>query len=260
MEKETSIIAVATHKGGAAKTQTAFELSFWLARKGKRICIIDTDSQANMTDLLLAGSPPKGRCLPEIIFEDHGIDQTDIMCRDFGKGIKVDFICNNANAARLEARLPSNGAPKEYIMTDLLVQIKGKYDYILIDTPPASELLSMSSANAADGIIIPALPDAHSYEGVRSTLKIINTIQCNPRLNPNLKVLGIIVGRYHPTRVNKLYLELIISEFGDLVVSPPIRECTRVQQAICAKLPVLLFDPTCAAATDYNSAFNSISL
>ena len=253
-------IVIATHKGGAAKTQTSLEFAVWLAKKGYRVCVIDTDSQANITDILLDGSTPKGRCLPEIIFDGHGIDPADIMCRDFGDGTSVDFICNNANAARLEARLPSNGAPKEYIMSDLIAQIKGKYDFVIIDTPPAAELMSMSSIIAADGVIIPALPDALSYEGVRSSLRIITTIQSSPRLNPSLKVLGIIVGRYHHTRINTEYIDIFIKDFGKLVLRPVVRECTRVQQAIKQRMPVLLFDSSCAAARDYSSAFENIKI
>lgn len=256
---KTKIIAVAIHKGGSGKTQTALEMATFQAKLGKKVLVVDTDSQANLTDILLNGTTCKGRRLPDIIIENRGIDAQDIMTRTLC-GANIDFICNNANAARIESKLPSNGSPKEYILVDLIQPLREHYDIIIIDTPPAAELLSMSSLLLADYVIITALADALSLAGTESTMRLINVIQNNPRLNPNLKILGIIIGRYHNTKINAYYLQTFQQNYRGLVLDPRVRECTKVQQAVKAKCPVILYDPKCIAAIDFKSVFSNLKL
>ena len=245
------IISIANHKGGVAKSQTAVELCRYLASRGKTL-LIDTDPQANASDIMLCGAEPTGRRIAEIMTANQGILPSDIQTRDFGNNESVDFVISGIDAVRLEARLTAT--IKEFVFADAVAKVKDKYDYIVIDTPPSSELLSLSALIASDCVLIPVTPDKPSIDGVRSIMRMIDTIR-TPRLNPNLWVKGILITRYRAALSTMRGERKLREEFGDLVVSQKIRECTRVQQAVEICKPVLDFDPACNAAKDYANAF-----
>ena len=248
----SKIITIANHKGGVAKSQTAVELSYFLAGRGKTL-LIDTDPQANASDIMLGGAVPTGRRIAEILIDNQGIQPSDIQSRRFGNSVSVDFVCSGIDAVRLETRLT---APlKEFVFPDAIATVKDEYAYIVIDTPPSSELLSLSALIASDCVLIPVTPDKPSIDGVHSIMRMIDTIRAAPRLNPNLWVKGILVTRYRAALSTIRGERKLRAEFGDLVVSQHIRECTRVQQAVEISDPVLDYDPACNAAKDYMNAF-----
>lgn len=256
--KRSCICVVANHKGGVAKTQTTVELAFWLAERGGKVLVIDVDPQGNTTNILSMGQPGEGRYLSEIFVEGNGLVPGDIRTRTI-EGNRIDYVPANVNLGRLESRLNKLG--KEYIISDCLQPILNHYDYILLDTPPSVELLSLAGLIAADRVLIPAIADRHSYDGVESLVNTCNYIASHERLNPNLKIDGIVVGRYNErTLSNRQHLAEMKKRFGDLVLNPPIRECTRVQQAVNLSLPVLAFDPRCNAARDYACLFDNLKL
>lgn len=251
-------IAIANHKGGVAKTQTTVELAYWLASQGKKVLVIDVDPQGNTTNILSLGMPGEGRFLSEILIDGNGLEPADIRHRTIN-GSRIDYVPANANLGRLESRLNKLG--KEYIISDCLKPILDCYDYILLDTPPSVELLSLAGLIAADQVLIPAIADRHSYDGVESMVNTCGFIASNERLNPKLRIAGIVVGRYKDrTLSNRLHLAEMKEHFGDLVLTPAIRECTRVEQAVNHSLPILAFDPSCNAAKDYVRLFEKLEL
>lgn len=251
-------IVIGAHKGGTGKTQIALELCYWLASRGKRVLAIDADPQGNLSSVLLDGADVTGRKLAQILQERDAIKKDDVMSRTI-KGTTIDYVVSGISATRLEARIIGD-IPKEYVMGEALEDVMEAYDYVIIDTPPSAELLSLSSLIAADGLIIPVCPDRHGQEGVASIMALVNRLRSNKRLNPNLSLLGIIVMRYNRNLSNWRHYQSLKSEYGNLVIDPAIRECTRVQQAISAAMPVLAYDPSCNAAKDLISVFSTIKL
>lgn len=249
------IITIANHKGGVAKSQTTLEMAFFLSQLRHRVLVVDTDPQANTTTLLLGDEPPRGRTLPEILSNGDVIRKEDIMTRSF-HGIDIDFVCSSIAAARLESRITAS--PREFILSDALKEVKENYTIILIDTPPSAELLGMSALIASDSVIIPVTPDKPSIDGVASIMRLIEAIRKNPRLNPDLKVKAILVTRFRISLSTLKGVKTLKSLYGDLVADPPIRECTRVQQAVDKNCPVLDLDSSCNAAKDYIKCLTSI--
>lgn len=252
----TKILTIANHKGGVAKSQTALELAIYLMLLRFIVLLVDIDPQANASDILLAGNHPTGRTLPEILIAGDKVRQEDVMTRSFSSDRSIDYVCSSIQATRIESRITAS--PKEYVIGDALQEVKDKYDFIVIDTPPSAELLSLSTLIAADEVIIPVTPDKPSIDGVASIMKTIKAVQDNPRLNPTLKVRGILVTRYRAAISTMRGIRALKDSYGDLVEDTPIRECTRVQQAVECCRPILDFDPSCNAAKDYTKAFEKM--
>ena len=100
-----TIIAIANHKGGVAKTQTAVELGHFLSSTGKKVLVADIDPQANTSNLLLAGNDPSGRTIEDILTSgDYVIHPKDVRTRVFGSGVAVDYVCSSILATRIEGR------------------------------------------------------------------------------------------------------------------------------------------------------------
>lgn len=251
-------IVIGAHKGGTGKTQIALELCYWLASRGKRVLAIDADPQGNLSSVLLDGADVTGRKLAQILQDRDAIKKDDVMSRTI-KGTAIDYVVSGISATRLEAKIIGD-TPKEYVMGEAIEEIKEAYDYVIIDTPPSAELLSLSSLIAADGLIIPVCPDRHGSEGVASIMALVNRLRSNRRLNPSLSLLGIVVMRYNRNLNNWKYCQSLKSDYGGLVIEPAVRECTKVQQAVTAGLPVLAYDPSCNAAKDLAAAFSTIKL
>ena len=252
------IIAVINFKGGAGKTQTANEALYWLAKKGKRVLALDTDHQANLTKLLSQDTPTAKRKLPEILIAGDYITRNDVSTRIIDKeGHRIDYIASSLAAGRLEKKLRDD-LPKEYVLQDALSQIKDYYDYILIDTPPSAELISTCTLIASDSVLIVSQAALFSADGVHKLMPLINTMQNHPRLNPNLKVLGIIITMYEKSNDSEKTMADLREAYGDLVITPVIRKCTKVKESNRRFTAVQTYSPTCTSANDYRCAFDKI--
>lgn len=251
------IIAIANYKGGVAKTQTAIELAWWLAKRHCKVLVIDTDPQANSTSFLLAGNDPSGRLLPDILVSGAKASTYDICSRTIGGGCQIDFIPSDIRLGRIEGRITSD-TPKEYIIGDTLSNIIPLYHFTIIDMAPSAELLGISSLLAAKEVIIPTCLDKSSVEGTIKMAEMIARIKANPRLNPEIQLFAILVTRHKKT-LNTLFHGNEIEEmFPDYITHPYIRECIKVQQAFDAFQPIVEYSPDSTAAKDYNDAFEGL--
>lgn len=249
------IITVACHKGGVAKSQTVIEMAYYLARKRNSVLVVDVDPQANASDILMANNQLHCRTIADILFDGDAVQREDIMTRKFDT-CSIDFVCSSIASARLEGRITAT--PKEFVLADALAEMREKYDYIIIDTPPSAELLSLCALIASDEVIIPVSPDKPSIDGVDSIIRTIDAIRKNTRLNPNLQVAGILITRYRIALSTLKGIRVLKEKYGRLVIEQPIRECTKVQQAVDSCCPVLDYDPGCNAAKDYCHAFDKL--
>lgn len=250
-------IAIANYKGGVAKTQTAFELAFYLAKNNYKVLVFDTDPQANITDLLLAGSTPQGRMLPDILASGTSVWENDINTRTFENGCSVHFVASNMDLGRIEGRIVSD-VPKEYIIADRTADIARNYDFIIYDMAPSAELLGISTLLSVDEVIIPTSLDRLSIEGTKKMVKMIQTIKSNNRLNPAINLRAILVTRFRRTLSTLFHGNELEKLYPDYVVKPYVRESTHVQQASNANKPIQEYDPDCNAAKDYVKAFQEI--
>lgn len=252
------IIMIGNYKGGSGKTQTAIELSYWLASKGQRVLAIDLDHQANFSMILGKGLPDSKRSIPQILIDEDRIRNSDISsCTIDSFGHKIDYIASGLDAGRLEKKLPDD-TPKEYLLKDALEDIQGSYDYIVMDTPPSAELISTCALIASNSILITSQAAVFSAEGVRGLVPVIHAVQTRPRMNPDLEFLGILITMYEATRDSRATLDELKLEYPDLVLTPVIRKSTKVKESNRNYMAVQSYAPSSTSAEDYNLVFEAL--
>ncbi len=163
-------IVICNKKGGVGKTATAVNLSAALTRVGKKVLVIDLDSQHNATQILT----PKGITLTKTISDlmENSIDADvpECICKsDEG----IDFIGSSNRLTNTEIAVAGMSF-RETILNRLLVDIQNNYDYIIIDCPPSVGLMTLNALSAADGVIIPIKSnDFSSLDGFAELIKYI---------------------------------------------------------------------------------------
>ena len=202
-----AVIAVANQKGGVAKTTTTHNLGVALAAAGKKVLMVDLDSQASLTistgleplemqrtivDVLRKEAAPIGECVYPITERLH-------------------IISSIIDLAPMEMELLSR-ASREKILDRALKPIRESYDFILIDCPPQLSILTINALSCADGVVIPVKTDYLAYRGLTQLQDSIQEVQ--ELINPGLKVLGVIATLYD-TRVtdDREILELLKKEY-----------------------------------------------
>ena len=167
-------IMIGNHKGGAAKTQTALEMAYYLAKKRKRVLFIDVDPQANATKILSKDTPTRKRALPDILIDGDEIKRDDISsCNLDTAGHHIDYIASGLKAGRLESKL-SDDTPKEYVLKDALDHIEKDYDFIIIDTPPSAEIVVINSLIASAYVLLTCNAAMFGSAGVDKLMPIIS--------------------------------------------------------------------------------------
>lgn len=180
------VIAIANQKGGVGKTTTCVNLSCALKMKGKRVLLVDCDPQGNST----SGMGVDKRDVPgayELLTKNADISDC-IKHTEFG-----DVIPANKELAGASVELVEKNR-REYILKDALQLVYNDYDYIFIDCPPSLELLTVNALVGADSVLIPMQCEYYALEGITD---LVTTIKmCNKRLNPKLRIQGIVLTMY----------------------------------------------------------------
>ena len=183
------VIAIANQKGGVTKTTTTHNLGVALAAKGKRVLLIDLDSQASLT--ISVGLEPleMKRTIVDVLKKDgKPINECIERISD-----RLHIVTSIIDLAPMEMELLSR-ASREKILDRSLQPVRNEYDFILIDCPPQLSILTINALSCADGVIIPVKTDYLAYRGLTQLQDSIQEIQ--ELINPKLKVLGVIAALY----------------------------------------------------------------
>ena len=183
------VIAIANQKGGVAKTTTTHNLGVALAAKGKRVLLIDLDSQASLP--ISVGLEPLEvkRTIVDVLRKD-GVPVNECIERISDR---LHIVTSIIDLAPMEMELLSR-ASREKILDRALRPVRGEYDFILVDCPPQLSILTINALSCADGVIIPVKTDYLAYRGLTQLQDSIQEIQ--ELINPELKVLGVIATLY----------------------------------------------------------------
>jgi chromosome partitioning protein len=237
-----NVIAFANQKGGVAKTTTTLNLGVALGELGRRVLLVDLDPQGNLT--MSQGMNPDAieRSMFDVLV--HRVPISDVIHR-----VEVDIAVASIDLAGAELAL-SALIGRERALEKALVEVRDRYDYVLLDTPPSLGLLTINAFVAADGVIVPVQCE---YLSLRGLVQLENTLaMVRENLNPNVRVQGIVPTMYDGRTLHaREAIEILEEHFGDLVFDTRIRKTVRYAEAPVKGSSVLRYDPTGPAAQAY---------
>ena len=236
----TKIIAVVNHKGGVGKTTTTVNLGAALSRLGKRILLVDMDSQQNLTTSLM-----KEEYVTKSIF-DSLMQNEPLPIVRISEGLDLcpSELALAAAELHLQARIG-----RESILKKLLNRVRDDYDFIFIDCPPSLGLFTINALVAATDVFLPLTGETLPLRGIIMLDETLNDVIQNA--NSDLKITGVVIQRYNNRKLNNEVIEAITSKFGAKVFDTKIRECIALAEAPAAHCSIFDYDAKSNGASDY---------
>lgn len=239
------IIAVANQKGGVGKTTTSINLAACLAEKGMKVLAVDMDPQGNMTSGL-------------------GVDKNDlkytiydVMCDEcnIGECMLIDVVPGlnliPANRELAGAEVEFIGEPNmQFIIKNILRKIQDKFDFIIIDCPPALGMLTVNSMTAANTVLVPIQCEFFALDGLSQLIYTIELIQ--KKLNKELTIEGVVFTMYDcRTNLSLQVVEDVKNNLKQNIYKTIIPRNVRLAEAPSHGLPINLYDTRSVGAESY---------
>ena len=242
--KMGKVISVANQKGGVGKTTTTVNLSTILAKKGKKVLLIDTDPQGNATSGLGITKEV------ELSVYDVLVGDTEINETIQETAIKNLKVCpSNISLAGAEVQLVSMMSREQRLKTKLDI-IKNDYDYILIDCPPSLGLITLNAFTASDTVLIPVQCEYFALEGLGQLLNTVNLVK--KHLNKNLEIEGALLTMYDArTNLSNQVVKEVKKYFENKVYKTVIPRNVRLSEAPSYGMPITIYDPRSKGAKAY---------
>lgn len=239
------IIAIANQKGGVGKTTTAVNLSACLAVQGKKVLIIDVDPQGNTTSGLGVDKKKIDLSIYDVLIND-----TDVKDTILETCVENLYLCpSNIRLAGAEVELVSV-ISRETRMKSALEDIKGDYDFILIDCPPSLGLLTINSLTASDTVLVPIQCEYYALEGLTQLMNTVKLVQ--KHLNQRLEVEGVVLTMFDArTNLSLQVVEDVKKHFKDKVYRTIIPRNVRLSEAPSFGLPIIKYDEKSKGAECY---------
>ncbi len=238
------VIAIANQKGGVGKTTTAVNLATIIAKKGKRVILIDADPQGNATSGLGIDKDV------ELSTYDLLIDEVDIISVLKDTCIKSLKICPaNVSLAGAEVELVSQMS-REQRLREKIEVIREKVDYIIIDCPPSLGLITLNAFTASDSVLIPVQCEYYALEGLEQLINTINLVK--KHLNKDLEIEGAVLTMYDiRTNLSNQVVREVKRYFDDKVYKTVIPRNVKLSEAPSYGMPISIYDPKSKGARCY---------
>jgi chromosome partitioning protein len=249
------IIAIVNQKGGVGKTTTAVNLSAYLAHLGRQVLLVDIDPQANATSGLGLDHKNMEAGVYEAIIGTKSLNE--VIKRTVQNGLKVAPATLSLAGAGIELIELDN---REFRLSLILEEVRGDYDYIIIDGPPSLGLLTVNSLVACDEVIIPIQSEYYALEGLSQLLETINLVQNN--LKPSLGIMGAVITMFDKrNKLSEAVMEELYKFFPNRIFRSVIPRTVRLAEAPSYGRSILHYDPKSRGGKSYeNLAREVISL
>jgi len=240
------IIAVSNQKGGVGKSTTANALGAYLFQKGYKVLYVDMDSQENLSYSMEMNDK---EITSLNVLMDSVTAQEAIVHTPQGDLIPASADLANADLMFKDPKQDSHRLKKA------LEPILGKYDYIVIDTPPAIGTLTINALTACNSVIVPTQADVYSLQGIGKLVQTIQTVK--QYANNGLSIKGFLITRYNGrTVLSKDMTDLLqdtANQLKTVLYQTRIRECTALKEAQANQQDIFTYAPKSNAAIDYAS-------
>jgi len=246
----SKVYVFVNQKGGVGKTTSAVNIGAYLAIAGKKVLLVDFDSQGNMSSGVGVSKekPTIYELMADTVRPDKVIKHTKVE--------NLDAIPASIDLSGAAVELVDQ-AEREFYLKNALAPVKDTYDFILIDCPPSLGILTLNGLAAADEVLIPMQCEYFALEGISLLLQTVKKVQKS--INPALKIGGIFFTMYDSrTRLAQDVVLQVKSYFKDTVFNTIIPRNIRLSEAPSHGVPICKYDATCAGAKSYEKLASEV--
>lgn len=240
------ILAITNQKGGVGKTTTAINLSAALATKGLQTLLVDLDPQANSSLSFVDVHSLQKTVYDALV--DPGVDLPEVI-QPADNVENLEVAPSSISLAKIEAKLLGE-IDSYYRLKDEVKKVRRRYEFIVIDTPPALGIITVNALVAASHILIPIQSSYFALEGTDDLLETIDKIKL--RANPRLQILGALLTLYDKrTRLSKDIKQQVQEVFGDKLFDTVISKSVRLEESPAYRESIFSFAPRSSGAFEY---------
>ena len=241
------IISFTNKKGGVGKTTTAVNMAAFCAEFGKKVLLVDIDSQGNATTGLGFSKSALKKSVFNVLIEEEKAAQNILPTQ-----VKLlDILPANVDLSGAEVDLVYK-KNRERILKNALDAVRSEYDYIFIDCPPSLGLLTVNAWVASDSVIIPLQAEYYALEGVSQLMNTIAMVK--QHLNPQLSIEGVVITMYDGRALIAKQITAEIKKFfKNKLYEIIIPRNVRLSEAPSHGVPVMVHDPKCVGARAYKA-------
>ena len=239
------IMAIANQKGGVGKTTTTINLSAALAEKGKKVLVIDMDPQGNTSSGLGIDKDELEKTVYQLMIGKNTFDE----CVQKNVFDNLDVLAANVNLAGIEIET-MDMEDRNYILSNIISEIRDRYDFIIIDCPPSLNTLTINSMTTADSVLVPIQCEYYALEGLSQLIYTISLVK--ERLNSKLTINGVVFTMYDGrTNLSMQVIENVRNNLNQTIYNTIIPRGVRLAEAPSHGLPITQYDNRSTGAKAY---------